>query len=98
MARWIGFCAPGTKPFAWLAVLASGEQVVEIYESEHMAGRDDVILANLDGMGDFIRDHVEDAVQVRDNTADLNAAFRMDRWIQAGGHPAAEVTHDEDRP
>lgn len=70
MARWIGFCAPGRKPLAWLQVLLSPERVVEIYESATLEGRTDVILANLDAMDDFIREAVESTIEARSEGKD----------------------------
>lgn len=64
MARWVGFCAPGYRPAAWLQVLADPElsNVTEIYEEPSMAGETDVVLVDLDAIPAEARAAAESAI------------------------------------
>lgn len=56
MARWVGYCAPGRKPWAELQAADTGVPVIEIREAPVMAGHSEVILINHDAENDLIRE------------------------------------------
>ena len=69
MTRWVGFCAPGRKPFAWLYLYANPSvdvsEVTEIYEEPNLAGKTDIVLVDLDALPSGVRSFAESALEAQ---------------------------------